>query len=201
MISTVWGYDVDAEEVPLLIDPDAFSVLSKGRFSPDDPRVKPALAAVSAAVRSYCGWHVSPALDCVAPILADPQQRVYALPTMHIESIFRVVEGGADLDPADYSFLTYGLIRRGGWKCWPDAWNPATVYFRSGFDPGAAADLQIVVYQVAANAIVAAPGVRSESVGDVSTDYNQTASGVSGGVALLDRDKDLLAPYRIREMR
>ena len=39
--------------------------------------------------------------------------------------------------------------------------------------------------------------MRAEQAGDVSVTYNTTASGVSGGVRLLDSDLAMLAPYVI----
>ncbi len=58
-------------------------------------------------------------------------------------------------------------------------------------------DLAAVVAQIAANALAAPAGVRAEQAGDVSVTYNTTASGVSGGVRLLDSDLAMLAPYAI----
>ena len=69
--------------------------------------------------------------------------------------------------------------------------------FSSGYDLDEVPDLAAIVAQIAANALVATPGVQSERAGDVQISYNSTAYGVSGGVALLDRDKLLLAPHRL----
>lgn len=63
-----------------------------------------------------------------------------------------------------------------------------------------ASPLAQIAAQVALNNLMAAPGVRNESVGQVSLSYNQLTEGVSGGVQLLDRDKDLLRQYRIQTL-
>ena len=52
--------------------------------------------------------------------------------------------------------------------------------------------LVTVAAQVASNALAAPAGVQSEQAGNVSISYNQPASGVSGGVRLLDSDLALL---------
>jgi hypothetical protein len=61
-----------------------------------------------------------------------------------------------------------------------------------------ASPLSQVAAQVALNSLMATPGVRNESVGQVSLSYNQPTEGVSGGVQLLDRDRSLLRQYRIQ---
>ena len=60
-----------------------------------------------------------------------------------------------------------------------------------------APDLAAVVCQIAANNVAAAPGVRRESAGGVSIDYNSTGGGMAGGTVLLERDKALLGAYRL----
>ena len=54
-----------------------------------------------------------------------------------------------------------------------------------------------VVAQIASNALAGAAGVSSETAGGVSISYNRTADGVSGGVSLLPRDKEMLQAYRL----
>ena len=53
--------------------------------------------------------------------------------------------------------------------------------------------------QLVENALVATPGLREEHAGNVGATYNQTESGVSGGVRLLPSDRAALALYRITD--
>ena len=54
-----------------------------------------------------------------------------------------------------------------------------------------------LVAQIASNALVAAPGIAEEHAGSVGATYNKTGDGITGGVSLLARDKELLTHYRL----
>ena len=76
----------------------------------------------------------------------------------------------------------------------PDVFRSVECTYTAGFSLDA---ISQVVVQIASNALTAAPGVVSEKVGDVSVTYNQTGVGVTGGISLLPRDYELLAPYKL----
>ncbi len=195
MIRTPWGYEVDADRLPPIIGPEELSEYTQGAFGPATIGAVTTLGAVSAAVRSACGWHVAPVLTCVER--AEGPGRVLSLRTLALESVESVAESGRDLTAGEYEASRAGSLRRCCWRQWPDAYGSVVVRYRSGFDPDAVPDLAAVVAQIAANALAAPAGVRSEQAGDVSITYNTTASGVSGGVRLLDSDLAMLAPYMI----
>lgn len=198
MINTTWGYSVNDEELPSLLSSDDFSVMSNGLYSKDDKRVEMYLNQASAAIRSYCGWHIAPVLECNAPISVQGNQRLFMLPCLFVSKVKEIYEDGNLLPKDSYDWSYNGCIRRCGWKCWSNSMRGNYAIYDAGFEINQVPDLATVVYQVVANAVAAAPGVRSESVGDVSTSFNQTASGVSGGITLLDRDLRLLEPYCLR---
>ena len=193
MTMTPWGYEVDGE-LPPIVTPDQFARATGGAFA-DAARVSAALEGTSAAIRAWCGWHVSPNLACRA-VTSGPG-RVIALPTLALTAVRRVTEGGEELSDGAFEWRADGLLRRCGWRQWDGAWRSVEVEFDSGLAAEAAPQLAQVACQVAANALAATPGVRSEQVGDLSVTYNQLASGVSGGVALLERDRELLAAFRL----
>ena len=60
-ISTPWGYDV--QELPPILEVGQLRTLMPALSSTDET-LEAVLANVSAAVRDWCGWHVSPSLDC-----------------------------------------------------------------------------------------------------------------------------------------
>ena len=64
---------------------------------------------------------------------------------------------------------------------------------------GATADFEWrscgLVAQIASKALAAAPGIAEEHAGGVGATYNKTGDGITGGVSLLARDKELLSPY------
>lgn len=193
---TMWGYDIDPGEggiIPPLLTVDDFNDLTGDRWAARPDAVAVTLAAVSQAVRNACGWHISPALSCEATISADCS--VLVLPSLMVNSIASIKNDGVELPAGSYQWQRRGLVRREPWSAWSSAWGGVVVRFNSGTNSDAL--LAQVVAQIASNHLAAAPGVREEHVGDEGITYNETASGVSGGVTLLERDLAVLAPYRL----
>lgn len=193
---TRWGYEValdeGAEKLPPIIDADQFGILTGGVMSSTPDQIAAVLDAASQAVRDWCGWHVAPVLQCSWTGQGEGRQML--LPCLAVRSIASIAVGGAALAEDAYEWLPSGVVRlpRG---CFPRAWRSVEADFYAGVDATGA--LGAAVAQIAANALAASPGVRAERIGTASIDYNQTASGVSGGIRLLPSDLDLLAPYRL----
>ena len=188
---TRWGYSVDAAELPPIIDEDEFNTNTGGVMSSNSDRIEAVLAGVSQAVRDWCGWHVAPVLDCTW--IGQGEGNLLLLPCACVRSVSSLEIAGEDV--RDFEWLPDGLVRLVG-KTFPDSWRSVECSFTAGNDATGA--LGMVVSQIAANQLAATAGVRGESVGTASIDYNQTDNGVSGGVRLLSSDLRLLAPYRIR---
>lgn len=202
-ILTPWGYDVivddleSANGIPAIVSADEFSKITGGAYDGNQDDVRLILAAVSSAVRDYCGWHVSPVLKC--EYRTEEADRLLWVPSMCIKSVDSVTYKGNALSLDDVEWKRCGVLRlssiRGDQK-----WNDYVIDYTAGLDSGAAA-LKQIVSQIAVNALAAAPGIRSESAGQVSITYNTTGDGITGGISLLDRDKILLQPYRITNVR
>lgn len=189
-----YGYSLaDGAELGSIITPAQFDLITGGRMSSTTEQVQAMLDAVSAAVRGYCGWHLAPALPC--EWTGEAPGGAISLPVTGVEAIGGVYVDGRELGTEEYEWSASGEIRL---RRPSPRWRSVTVEFTAGYDDAQA--LGAVVAQVAANAMAAAPGVREEHAGSVGVSYNQTGSGVSGGVALLDRDRMLLDPWRIRRI-
>ena len=198
---TAWGYSIAATDdgsLPPLITPEQLEEATGGRFGADTPGVSTVLAGVSAAIRDACGWHVSPVLDCEER--TSGPGRVIALRTLLMTEDPEVEELGQVLGPGQFEWDQRGLIRRACWREWPEGWGAVVVRYRSGITAAMAPGLVTVAAQVASNALAAPAGVQSEQAGNVSISYNQTASGVSGGVRLLDSDLQMLRVYTLGEV-
>lgn len=186
-IITPWGYSV--EELPPIVDVDTFNKLCPGLSSSSDTKSK-VLDAVSAAVRNYCGWHVSPSLECT--FVGNGEGDLLMLPGMRITEVSSLAINGASV--TDYQWTGAGMVRLNS-GLFPDVWRSVECVYTAGTED--AAVLQIVA-QIAANHLAAAPGVASERAGDVSITFNSTGSGITGGVSLLPRDYALLFPYVLK---
>lgn len=194
-VVTPWGYTLEADEIPPLLDAETFAAMTGGAFDASDGRVAPILAGVSAAVRNFCCWHVAPSLACTCE--TEGPGCAIMLPSKALSDVARVEVLGEELGADGYEWRADGMLRRTGGLWWPVAWRSVAVAYTAGYDLAATPDLAAIVCQVASNALAAAPGVRSEQAGGVSIEYNATGSGVTGGIALLGRDMAMLAPYRL----
>jgi hypothetical protein len=194
-VLTPWGYHV-TDALPALISAEDFEAYMGGRIKASDERVSPMLSAVSSAARSYCRWHVSPTLSCVWT--GSGSGRTIKLPALFVSSLTSVTETRngvfSALVDGQFEWCEEGLIRRCQWIDWPHGWRSVVIEYEAGIDSDA---LSSIVAQIAANAIAAAPGIFEEHVGQVGVTYNQASSGVAGGITLMDRDKELLSPYRL----
>ena len=183
---TPWGYDVDA--LPPLLTLAEFKALCPG-FSSTDMQIQSTLDDVSAAIRDWCGWHVSPTLECT--FTGEGEGRLLVLPAMGVTAVSSLTISGEAL--TGYEWTAAGMVRLKT-SAFPDVWRSVECVYTAGFTAGAIGQ---VVAQIASNALAAAPGVASERAGNVSINYNQTGAGITGGVSLLPRDYDLLAPYKL----
>ena len=199
-VMTPWGYSIatDDGKLPPLITPKQLEDATGGRFGASTKGVDSVLAGVSAAIRDACGWHVSPMLECSER--TQGPGRVIALRTLMMPEVVSVTENGRELSGGEYEFDMRGMIRRACFSQWPGAWGSVVVRYMSGIDPDMAPALVTIAAQVASNCLAAPAGVSSEQAGSVSISYNQTASGVSGGVRLLDSDLAMLRIYMLGEV-
>lgn len=187
MIHTPWGYSIDEDVIPPIIDVETFRTLYPNMSSTDEA-VAMVLDAASAAIRDYCGWHVSPTLSC--HFIGDGEGELLVLPAMSVVEITKLEVKG---NPVNYEWRPSGLVRLTCGR-FPDSWRSVECDYEAGFESASVAQ---VVGQIASNALVAAPGVASERAGNVSIDYNKTGDGITGGVSLLSRDYATLAPYKL----
>ena len=185
MYQTPWGYTVS--ELPPLMTANELMVEAPNLSSTTDA-IAQVLASASFAVRDWCGWHISPSLECV--YTGHGEGRLLMLPAMGVTSVRSVTVDG---EPVEFEWTASGMVRLVN-GTFPDRWRSVVVTYTAGFDDSAVSQ---AVAQIALNALTASPGVREEHAGQVGITYNATGSGVSGGVALLERDRAMLAPYRL----
>lgn len=189
-VVTPWGYTV--ESLSSIITVAEFKALCPG-LSSTDTEIQAVLDAVSAAIRDYCGWHVAPSLECT--FTGEGEGRLLVLPAMGVTDVSSLTISGEAL--TGYEWTAAGMVRLKT-SAFPDVWRSVVCVYTAGFTAGAIGQ---VVAQIASNALAAAPGVSSERAGNVSITYNQTGTGITGGVSLLPRDYAILAPYKLARAR
>ena len=190
MIETVWGYDIDADAIPPIVDSFDFDMRTGGRWA-NDERVESSIEAVNSAVRDWCGWHVGPSCKCRMTLDGEPGD--IWLPVMNLTAVTSVEVDGSEVAVA-------GFNRRGRVRLA----SPVTgglgnvvVEFTAGLPVASMGSLaDTLAKAVVAQISLRTYGVSQETSGDVSVSYGSTALS-SQGMVLPPAMRSALAPYRV----
>lgn len=186
---TPWGYSV--ESLPPLLTADQFNAITGGRYAGDE-RLDAAIAAASAAIRAWCGWHVAPILTC--EYVCDGQRGDIWLPCAGLRSVDSVEFAGAAQEVLGFNRL--GRVRTASAQ--PCGLGNVSVTYSAGYDVDAAPDLADVVAQrVVAAVAMTAYGIASESAGGVSISYSTAAQADAGAGYVPESARAALMPYRL----
>ena len=185
---TPWGYEVD--ELPDLITVSDFNAATNNRYA-GDARIEPAIAAASAAIRAWCGWHVAPVLDC--SITLDGEAGDIWLPTNALASVTSAKVGGEDVTVTGSN--RRGRVRLEHKTC---GLGNVAIDYVAGYDVAACPDLMgVVVQRVMASVAMTTYGVSQETAGGVSISYSGSALSDLGSAFLPDSVKAALSTYRL----
>lgn len=176
-----------------LISPSGIASGSGGRLIATDPPVVALAAAVSTAIRNYCGWHVAPRVT-ETKVFDGNGGTILGLPSLHVTSVDAVTVSGVDwLEQVEWSEI--GNLRAK--SAFPDRYRSVEVTFTHGYAIDEVQDLVMVGEQVARNAAASPMGIVRENLGSRQITLAQLAPGVAGGLTLLQRDLDILNQYRL----
>lgn len=191
---------------PAFVTPAELSAATGGKVAADDPRVPVLLAGASAGIRRACGWHVAPVVDETVT-LDGPGSDVLMLRTGRLVAVDAVVDGGevltdgtdvldGDLTSSAFFWSGDGWVRRVSGR-FTSRERGVSVSIRHGWDLADVPDVQAIVSQVVAVALSSPMGATREQAGTVSVSWATTSPGVAGGLALLERDWAMLAPFML----
>lgn len=134
---------------------------------------------VSAAIRSYCGWHVAPVLEQTL-VVDGSGGSVLNLPTLRLVSVVEVKVQGAAIAEPEWS---HDGTMRGSW---PDVYRAVEAKVTHGFDD--AHDVMAVAMDAMARAANQELGGGEETIGPFSFGASQGAvSFYAHELAVLDR--------------
>lgn len=211
-----WGYIYDAETLPDLMTLHDFAVFTNGRFDLGDTRVPANIASASEAIRNYCGWHISPSLDCGMLYNVHDLRDAFVgndlliqLPATFVTNVEKVVlgavwntetgdwDGEVITDPARIEY-TNGLLRvfDAGRL---DRRARVFVKYTAGFPDAAVPLIKELVANSVVHAITNTYGVASETAGGNSVSYS-AAWADRGSTALTNDTRDTLSKYKVREV-
>lgn len=141
-------------------------------------------------VRAYCGWHIAPSRTEVV-VLDGRGAGVLLLPSLYVTAIVSVTQEGEAVAAEDYTFTLGGVLRYVA-----DCDTTVEVEMTHGYD--APPPSVTAVVQAMATRAVNNPGslVRTQ-VGPFADTYSQSGFNQSLPLALLDAERQLLAPYAL----
>lgn len=152
------------------------------------------LEQVSAAIRSFCGWHIAPSRS--EDLTVDGKgSRLLWLPTMYLTGVSNVTSDGDVVDPDRYDWSATGYVelRHGWWSCRPRGVVASVTH---GYAEIPAEVVEVIV-SVAARAVASPSGFTREQVGQVAFSHALSGEGVSGGVSLLGHERGILSRYTL----
>lgn len=211
-----WGYIIDAETLPDLITSQDFSNYTNGKFGTTDTRIAANISAVSASIRNFCGWHVSPSLDCGMLYNVHDLRDAFTgndlliqLPASFVTNVSKVVLNAVWNSDAeewdgetitDESRIDYGM-GNGLVKVYDVGYlnrrSKLFIRYTAGFVNTAIPVIKEVAASGVTHSLTNTYGVNSEAAGGVSVSYNAAWSG-KGSTALGNETRDALEPYRIK---
>lgn len=211
-----WGYVYDAETLPDLITPLDFANFTNGKFGTTDTRIMSNISSASASIRNFCGWHVSPSLECgmvynvydLRDAFVGPDLLIQ-LPATFVSSISKVVlnavwneeagewEGEVIEDQARFdNGMGSGLVKvYDVWRL--DRRSKLFIKYTAGFPETAIPIIKELAVNGVTHALTNTYGVNSEAAGGVSVSYNASWAG-KGSTALANDAREALEPYRVK---
>lgn len=211
-----WGYVYDAETLPDLITALDFANFTNGKFGTTDTRITSNISSASASIRNFCGWHVSPSLECgmvynvydLRDAFNGPDLLIQ-LPATFVSNITKVVlnavwneeagewEGEVIEDQARFdNGMGSGLV-----KVYDvgrlDRRSKLFIKYTAGFPETAIPIIKELAVNGVTHALTNTYGVNSEAAGGVSVSYNASWAG-KGSTALANDAREALEPYRVK---
>lgn len=185
---TPWGYEVDS--LPDLMTVSEFNALTDNAYA-SDSRVDGAIAAATAAIRNYCGWHVAPSLECT--FTTDGEAGDLWLPCVGLTAVDSVEYDGEEQ-------IVKGFNRLGRVRCdspQPVGIGNVTATYTAGYSLAAVPDLLDVVKDRIIACIALGYGVASETAGNVSVSWSTEAVADRGGAYIPPSVARALSTYRL----
>lgn len=197
---TTWGYSLTAvNALPDLLTYSEYQTMT-GR-NDDESRVMEEIAAASAAIRNYVGWHLGTSLACELNTTMLDRRIVRVggdvliqLPARYVSEISSVKIDNAECDT--YVLDPSGLLRVIG--VFPSTrYSSVVVDYTAGLPDSLMAPIKELVASRVTHAIAVPAGITSEASGGVSVTYNAAWINNSRATALIGDNKELLIPYKV----
>lgn len=204
-LMTTWGYTLtDVNALPSILNVIEFDQFTADKYLGDN-RSYVNIQAAEAAIRDYCGWHVSPSLACeLSTTFFDKRVSAHARGVVFIQLPATFVTAVSSITIGGTTYTTYVLDSNGMLRVYDvdytdlKEYSPIVVDYTAGYTDGMVAGLKELIAHRVTHALSSTSGVQSESAGGVSITYNASWTNSSRATALADDNKEVLAPYKLR---
>ena len=186
----------------MTVDVVAVERFTHGRLGRDDPATQWQIDVALAAVRHYCGWHVTP-VQTVELTLDGPGGKLLVLPTLSVRSITRVTECGTYLDPGDITWSANGRVVKRSAAPWTNEFRAITVEMTHCFDR--LPDLEAVVLSSIdrggfSTVVTGGGGVKVIGPFQYDNGLTTTSGGASeAGPSFTSAERTILDRYRLEK--
>lgn len=206
-----WGYIIDAQTLPNLLNESEFSAFTGGKFI-GDRRITANIPSATASIRNFCGWHIAPNLTCGALFNIHDLKDAFVgsdlnvqLPATFITSIDKIiVNAKLNADTGEYEgdeLTDFDIIGKGLVKVYDVSARDRKARIFIKYKAGFSLDDIAVIKELAANKVTHAVtntyGVNSEAAGGVSVSYNSAWTG-SGSTSFNDDSREVLDAYKVK---
>lgn len=214
-MTTPWGYTLTGgQTLTDFLTPFEFNAFTANKFQ-FDTRIGANIPSATAAIRNYCGWHISPNLECemvynmrdLRDSFVGPDLLIQ-LPATFVTSIEKIVLGavwneqaatwdGVLVDANDFDLSPSGLLRIFDA---PGYDRKAKIYikYKAGYPDDQIGVIKELTAHRVTHAVTSSYGVMSEAAGGVSVTYNASWAGNTRSTALPDDNREALEPYRVK---
>lgn len=167
---------------------------SKGSIAADDPRLEPMLDGVSASIRRYCGWHITPVETVTNQKFDGTGNYEFQIPTLKLLAVTALETPTYTYDPDTLEWSEDGTIRSRH-RRFLDQFRSITASYQHGYED--AEDLKQVVLAVVTRALSSPSGATREQAGALSIEWARTSASGAGGIALLENERRIVDLYRL----
>lgn len=165
--------------LPSFASAEELQHFTKGKIKASEPRVAPALEAVSAEIRREAGWHIWPLLEDHEVILDGSGNSVQPVPTLRLMRIKTVSNAGVSIPPELIDSSRLGLLKIQGGTMWTNRYGQVRLTIDHGWED--APELKALCLSLTARALASPMGATREQAGSISVNWAMTSS-VSGSV-------------------
>lgn len=208
---TPWGYMVDAQTIPDFLTAQEFAAFTNSKFG-FDARIESNIPSATAAIRNYCGWHISPELTCAMIYRIFDLRDAFVghdvliqLPATYVTGIEKVIIGkgqtidelAAEGDPVEYDLNPSGILRLYDVFAY-DRKTKVYIKYKAGLPDENITTIKELAANRVTHAVSNSYGIVSEAAGGVSVSYSTAWAGNTRSTSLPDDSKEVLEVYKIK---